>query len=150
MEKGLEESLVNKDSDPYIRFLNRIVLLCVKALAFLIVIVLLWGLVDVVVHIYNQSVAAPMGRFDTDELLETLGSFLAVLIVVEVFLNIVFYLKKDVVHVPLVLATGLTAVARKIIVIDYLEVQPYTLFGIAAIIFASGVVYWLIAVKEAK
>lgn len=150
MEKGLEESLVSRESDPYIRFLNKIVLLTVKALAFLIVIILLWGIVDVIVHIYDTAITEPAGRYDTEELLETLGSFLAVLIIVEVFLNIVFYLKKDVVHVPLVLATGLTAVARKIIILDYIGTDPMTLFGIAAIIFASGLVYWLVAVKEAK
>lgn len=148
MNKEPEESLVRKENDPFIRFLNRVVILCVKVLAVFIVCVLLWGMIDVAVHIYNQSVASPIGRFDTDELLQTLGSFLAVLIVVEVFLNIVFYLKKDAIHVPLVLATGLTAVARKVIIIDYFTTAPLTLFGIASVILSVGLVYWLVAIKD--
>lgn len=148
MTKREEESLARKENDPLINYLNKVVIVSVKILAVLIVGVLIWGLVDVVVHIHNQIIDTPVGRFDTEGLLIILGSFLAVLIIIEVFLNIVFYLKKDAVHVPLVLATGLTAVARKVIIVDYMTVPPMTLIGIAAVIIATGLVYWLVAIKE--
>ncbi len=41
------------------------------------------------------------------------------LIAIEIFLNIVLYLRDDVLHVKLVLATALMAIARKVIVLDY-------------------------------
>lgn len=138
------ESLVKNERDPLITFLNKIVVFCVKCLAVLTVLVIMWGLVDVIVHLYLQFWTSFSTSFEVETLISTLGIFLAVLIAIEIFLNIVFYLKKDAVHVPLVLATALTAVARKVIVLDYSSSGPEYIYATAAVIFAVGVSYWLI------
>ncbi len=39
---------------------------------------------------------------------------------IEIFINITVYLREDVIHVRLVVATALMAVARKVIVFDFL------------------------------
>jgi uncharacterized membrane protein (DUF373 family) len=144
MDNLPHDSLIREEKDSLIRFLNKCVIYSVKALAILIIFVLFWGLADVIVHIIQQFWLAPIGRFDVENLISTLGSFLAVLIVIEIFINIIFYLKKDAVHVPLVLATALTAVARKVIILDYSIAEPAVLYGIAAIVLAVGIVFWLV------
>lgn len=148
MDNLPHDSLVGEEKDPLIRLLNRIVIYVVKALAVMIVIVMFWGVVDVVVHMVQQFLLPPIGRFEAEGLLTILGSFLAVLIVIEIFINIVFYLKRDAVHVPLVLATALTAVARKVIIMDYNVVSPLVMYGIAALIFSIGIVFWLVTRRE--
>lgn len=140
----LEESLTRQTSDPLIRFLNKIVVLTVKVLAILMIIVILWGLADVAVHLFRQFLEPWPETFNAQNLIETLGSFLAVLIAIEIFLNIIFYLKKDAIHVPLVLGTALTAVARKVILLDYTVATPDYIYATAAVIFAVGAVYWLV------
>lgn len=147
MENLPHDSLIGTEKDPLLRVLNKCVVYSVKFLAVMIIFVLFWGLADVIVHIFQQFWLSPIGRFDAENLISTLGSFLAVLIVIEIFINIIYYLKKDAVHVPLVLATALTAVARKVIILDYAVAQPPILYGIAAIILALGVVFWLITKK---
>lgn len=145
MEQEPEESLVTRTRDPLIDYLNQIVVLSVKFLAILMVFVILWALADVVMHLYNQIFIAAFLIFNIDSLLVTFGAFLAVLIAIEIFLNIVFYLKKDAIHVPLVLATALTAIARKVIILDFSTITPPYIFATAAVIFSLGISYWLIS-----
>jgi len=144
-EHHTEGSLVQNTPDPLIRNLNRVVVYCVKILAVLMVVVIFLAMLDVLAHLYRQVSTSFSSAFSVENLIAILGSFLAVLIAIEIFLNIVFYLKRDAIHVPLVLATALTAASRKVIILDYALVSPFTIFALASIIFALGVSYWLIA-----
>lgn len=146
-DKQIHESIVHETQDPLISILNKVIVLCVKILAILMVLIILWSVVDVIIHIYQQLVVPTVAAFNSDVLITIFGGFLLVLIAIEIFLNIVFYLKKDAIHVPLVLGTALTAVARKVIVLDYNIVQPYQIYAIAASILAVGITYWLITKK---
>lgn len=150
MDNTSQESLVEKSNDPLIQFLNKTVVFSVKILAVMMVIVIWLALVSVAVHLFERMIAKPFSLFDVETLITTLGDFLAVLIAIEIFLNIVFYLKKDAVHVPLVLATALTAVARKVIILDYSAATWDHLTATAAVIFAVGITYWLVTkpIKE--
>ena len=151
MEKNNEpkESLIEGTKDPLIRILNKIIVYSVKFLAILMVLVILWAQVDVIVHLFQNIVISAASRFDIENLLATLGSFLAVLIAIEVFLNIIFYLKKDAIHVPLVIATALTAIARKVIILDYVTTSASLIYATAALVLALGITYWLVT-KEVK
>lgn len=147
MDQQPKESLVQENRDPLISFLNKMVVICVKLLAILMVFVIYLALFDVCVHLYRQVTYSLTSAFNVEKLITTLGTFLAVLIAIEIFLNIVFYLKKDAIHVPLVLATALTAVARKVIILDYAIATPLAMLALAAVILALGVSYWLITKK---
>ena len=45
------------------------------------------------------------------------------------------------------LATALMAIARKVIVLDYKELEPEYIWATAAIILALSVGYWLVTKK---
>lgn len=149
-ESEREDSLIKTAHDPLIDFLNKVVIMSVKFLAVLMVLVVLWALADVVMHIYLQIVVASLQVFNIDSLLSIFGAFLAVLIAIEIFLNIIFYLKKDAIHVPLVLSTALTAVARKVIILDYTTTPPLHVFATAAVILAVGITFWLVTRDNIK
>lgn len=140
----LKNDLIFENKDPFVNFLNRVVTLCVKALAVLMVLVIVWSTIDVVYHLYAHSREPSSAIFNIDRLLLDLGAFLAVMIAIEVFLNIIFYLSSDKVHVPLVLATALTAVSRKVIIFDYSTISPELMYAVAAVIASIGVVFWLV------
>lgn len=140
-----EKGVIQVSNDPLIAILSRYVVWSVKLLAVMMVIVIYWSMLDVVYHVYAQISLGTASFFNVNTLITTLGSFLAVLIAIEIFLNIIFYLKRDAVHVPLVLSTAVTAVARKVIIIDYSTANYLDLFALAAVIFALGLTYWLVA-----
>lgn len=142
-----QDSMIQESKDPLISFLTKIIIVCVKFLAVMMVLVVIWAVIDVAIYMFQQFAAPKVSTFSVDGLIDLLGAFLAVLIAIEVFLNIVFYLKKDAIHVPLVLGTALTAVARKVIVLDYTIAQPHHIYAIAASILAVGITYWLVTKK---
>ena len=64
----------------------------------------------------------------------TFGAFFAVLIVIDIFLNITLYLRDDVVHVKLVVATALMAIARKLIVFDFMKIDGIEILCTGAVV----------------
>lgn len=142
-----EREILEDRSSPFIYWLNQTVLLNVKCLAVFMVLVIIWGSVGVVGYMY-QVMSTQSFLFSPDIMLDIMGSFLSILIAIEIFMNIVFYLKEDAIHVPLVLATALTAVARKVIVIHYNAESYLQLFATAAVVLAVGVTYWLVVKKN--
>jgi uncharacterized membrane protein (DUF373 family) len=75
-------------------------------------------------------------------LLEIFGYFLLVLIGVELLETLKAYVKKDVIHIRVVLEVALIAMARKVIIEEPNVVPSLTLFGIAALILALGIAYF--------
>lgn len=134
--------------DYTIRLLHRIIRIAVKVLAVLMVAVIVWGIGDVIYVLYMRLIEPPFLLLSINDIFETFGAFLAVLIGIEIFVNISMYLSKNVIPVRLVVATGLMAVARKVIIFDFDKISPPYIFGVAAVVFSLGITYWLITKKD--
>jgi len=130
--------------DRTIRFLHRIIRAAVKLLAILMVLTIVWGIGDVIHVLYQRIMEEPFLLLQISDILATFGSFLAVLIAIEIFVNIRMYLSTDVIPVRLVVATALMAIARKVIIFDFEHITPLYIFGTASVVLALGVTYWLI------
>ena len=128
--------------------LKKTVKYIVTALAVLMTAVIFWGALDVAILLYEQLAMEPFLRIGTEHLLTVFGSFLTVLIAIEIFLNITLYLTKNMFHVQLVVATALTAVARKVIVLDYSVASAPLIYAMAAIVLSVGIAYWVAYHKE--
>ncbi len=114
-----------------------------RVLAVLMVLVIWWGVADVVYVLYGRISTHPYFLLEISDILATFGAFMAVLIAIEVFVNIVSYLSDDALHIDIVLATAYMAVLRKIIILDYKEVSPDYVYATAALALALAVGYWL-------
>ncbi len=145
-ERG--HGLANQSDDPFIDFLHKIIRVAVKVLAVLMVAVIVWGIGDVMYVLYQRLVEPPFLLLSISDILATFGAFLAVLIAIEIFINITLYLKTDVIPVRLVVATALMAISRKVIIFDFEKVTPPFVVGTAAVVLALGITYWLIARKS--
>lgn len=130
--------------DPTIRFLHRIIRIAVKILAVLMVLVIVWGIGDVIYVLYQRLTEPPFLLLQINDILATFGAFLAVLIAIEIFINISMYLSTNVIPVRLVIATALMAIARKVIIFDFETITPPFIYGTAAVVLALGITYWLI------
>jgi uncharacterized membrane protein (DUF373 family) len=105
-----------KHEDATIRVLHIIIRTAVKILAILMVMVIVWGIGDVIYVLYSRVSEPPFLLLSIGDILANFGAFLAVLIAIEIFMNISMYLTKDVIPVRLVIATALMAIARKVII----------------------------------
>ena len=134
--------------DPLISLLAKSIRYAVRILAVLMVLVIWWGVADVVYVLYERISNHPMYLLNISDIFATFGAFMAVLIAIEIFINITSYLRDNVIHIKIVLATAFMAVARKVIVLDYNEVSSDYVFATAALVLALSVAYWLAVVKN--
>lgn len=123
--------------------LNAIIRLATRVLAVLMVLVIWWGVADVVYVLYSRISAHPYFLLEISDILATFGAFMAVLIAIEVYVNIVSYLREDGLHIEVVLATAYMAVLRKIVVLDYKEISPEYVYATAALAIALAIGYYL-------
>ncbi len=144
----LEVVLPSIPDDKFIDALKKVINYCVKTLAILMLLTIVWGVADVAYVLYNRLSQPPYFLLKISDILATFGAFLAVLIAIEIFENIILYLRHDIIHVKLVVATALMAIARKVIVFDFKELKSEYVWATAAVIIALGVTYWLISKKE--
>jgi len=130
--------------EPLIKYLQVIIHWSVRVLAILMVVVIVMGVVDVGWTLYQKLLSPPGYILTINDMLATFGAFMAVLIAIEIFINITVYLREDVIHVKIVMATALMAIARKVIILDLKETPPEYLWGIASVVFAISIGYWLV------
>lgn len=124
-------------------FLQRVISICLKALAFMMAFVIICSALDVARLIFEAVTSPPYAILNLEQILHSFGGFLIVLIGIEIFLNIILYFRKDMSHIKLVLATALMAIARKVIILDYKEATYEQMIAIAALILTLGIAYWL-------
>lgn len=134
--------------DPLIGFLNRVIRLVARALAVIMALVILWGVADVLYVLWQRLMLPPFMLLEINDILATFGAFMAVLIAIEIYHNIILYAHES--HdrhlaVEIVLSTALMAIARKVIVFDFDQVGPLHIFGTAAVTVALVIGYYLIA-----
>lgn len=142
-----DNHLCEHPGDPLVTGLNKVIRQSIRVLAVLMVLVILWCVADVVKVMYDKLSAPPILLMDLEDIFDVFAAFLAVLIAIEIFANITLYLRDDIIHVKLVIATALMAAARKVIVLDFSILDPGYLYGLGSIIVALGVTYWLVSAK---
>ena len=135
---------MQEHDDKLIAFLHRIIKVPVKILAVLMVLVIFWGVGDVIYVLYQRLMSPPFMLLSITDILRTFAAFLAVLIAIEIYQNIVLYLRTDVIPIKLVIATALMAIARKVIIIDFDTITPIYIFATAAVVLSLGITYFLI------
>lgn len=114
----------------------------VVALAGLLIVVVLLSTVHLGALIVEEVLKPPRWLIPVEGLLDIFGYFLLVLIGVELLETLKAYLRKDVIHVRVVLEVALIAMARKVIIEEPNTAPGTTLFGIAALILALGIAFY--------
>ncbi len=147
---NIHDELPTDHNESLISFLNKLIKVAIKILAILMVLVIFWGVGDVLYVMYNNLIAEPFMLLNLTDIFKTFAAFLAVLIAIEIYQNIVLYLSSNVIPLKLVLATALMAIARKVIIIDFKELTPMYIFSIATVVLALGIAYYVVNLEHAQ
>jgi uncharacterized membrane protein (DUF373 family) len=118
------------------RFISRLL-----SLAMLVVIIV--ALVDLFLYLGATLTNVPP-EFLRRTLIEIFGFFLTVLIALEILENITAYLRNHEIQLKLVIVTSLTAVARKIIVLDLDKTRGLDLIGLGLAVLTLSISYWIV------
>jgi uncharacterized membrane protein (DUF373 family) len=131
---------------PVIKKFQKIIIL---VLVVLMALVLLLSTVELAWVIIKDIITPPILILEIDELLEIFGLFMLVLIGIELLDTIAkTYMAESVDHAQIVMAVAIIAIARKVIILDVKDLSGLALVGIAAIILALSIGYFLIKKKE--
>ena len=122
--------------------IGRVQRLTAQAMVVLLIIVVLLSTAHLGLLLIQKVLEPPRFLIPVQGLLEIFGYFLLVLIGVELLETLKAYLRKDLIHVRVVLEVALIAMARKVIIEEPNTVSSLTLFGIAALILALGVAFY--------
>ena len=122
--------------------LTKIQKITVMALAGMLIVVMVLSTVHLGVLIFEEVMRPPRFLIRVEGLLEIFGYFLLVLIGVELIETLKAYVKKDAIHVRVVLEVALIAMARKVIIEEPNNVAGVTLLGIAALILALAIAFY--------
>jgi uncharacterized membrane protein (DUF373 family) len=106
--------------------------------------VLILATIELGYYLVKNVVESDFALMDLDQLMDLFGVFMLVLIGIELLDTIKVYLKENVVHVEVVVLVAIIAVARKVVVLKIEEIDGLTVIGIAFIIVALAVAYYLI------
>jgi len=112
-------------------------------MAFMMLAVLL-ATIEVGVILWQQMMKPPLMLLDVKEMMEVFGFILMVIIGLELLETIKAYLTKHEIHVEVVLLVALVAVARKVIILDYKEIEPEMMFAVAALVLSMSVGFYVV------
>ena len=129
-----------------IKKLERMLILALVAMMALVVVL---ATVELGWIITKDVVSPPVFLLEIEELLEIFGLFMLALIGIELLETIVkTYLHQSADHARIVMSVAIIAVARKVIILDVKDASELTLLGLAAIILALCIGYYLIRSKH--
>ena len=149
-KRGVINLLKNATSnDSYLKLIHWIENFVAKVLSLTLSVVILIALADLVFLLVEDATNDPKG-FYNKTLIELFGSFLNILIALELLENITAYLKKHIVQLELVLVTSLIAVARKIIIFDLQKYSDSDLLALGIAIVCLAASYWLVKTVNSR
>ena len=110
--------------------------------------VVLLATIELAWIIIKDIITPPLFLLEINELFEIFGLFMLVLIGIELLETIIkSYTKQNTNHAKIVMAVAIIAIARKVIILDVENYSGQSLLGIAAIVLALSLGYYLIQCK---
>jgi len=106
--------------------------------------VLILATIELGYYLIKSVIESNFALIDLDQLMDLFGVFMLVLIGIELLDTIKVYLKENVVHVEVVVLVAIIAIARKVVVLKIEAMEGTTVIGLAFIIVALAVAYYLI------
>ena len=96
-------------------------------------------------YVVATDIFRPPGFFvGVEDLFDVFGLFLMVLIGLELMETVRMYLKEHVIHAEIMLLVAITAVTRKVVILDAKDIDPLVLFAIGFMIVALTAGFYLL------
>lgn len=133
-----------KSTMTMIKYLHKFERVVIATLILMLALVVLLSVLELGWVLIRDISKPPIFILEIRELLELFGLFLLVLIGIELLETMKKYYTKGRVDLDVIISVSLIALGRKIITMDPKAYDPMTLVGIAAIILALFLGYWVI------
>ena len=136
--------------EKYISYFERIIIIALIVLMALVVAILTFEMSIIIIREVFQNNENPGIIIDTDEVIKIFGFFINVLIGLELFETVKLYLKENIFHPEVILMISLIAILRKVIILDFSEIDSVMAMAIALLIGSITIGYYLIKKANRK
>jgi len=126
------------------RYLDSFERIITRILLVMMAVVVVLATIEVIWFVIKDVLTPPVILLEIQQLLDLFGLFLLVLIGLELMHSVKIFIENREIHVESVLSVALIAVARKIIILDPKDQTEGILLGIAALVLALGVGYYVV------
>ena len=116
----------------------------------LVVAILTFEMSIIIIREVFQNNENPGIIIDTNEVIKIFGFFINVLIGLELFETVKLYLKENIFHPEVILMISLIAILRKVIILDFSEIDSVMAMAIALLIASITIGYYLIKKANRK
>ncbi|OFX88850.1 MAG: hypothetical protein A2W99_05120 [Bacteroidetes bacterium GWF2_33_16] len=116
----------------------------IYALIGMMVIILILATIELGYYLVKNILNSNYLLIDLDNLMDLFGVFLLVLIGIELLDTIKVYLRRNVVHVEVVVLVAIIAIARKVVVLKIEQLSGELIMGIGVLVISLSVAYYLI------
>ena len=113
-------------------------------LLLLLLVVIGFSLVSLVVVTVERLISPPVYLLENHEIIDLFGMFLLVLIGIEFLESIKAYLKENVIHYELIIAIAITAIARKVILVELDTPGDFEVIGLGIVVLSLSAGYYLL------
>jgi len=127
--------------EKFVRIFDKLIIVSLLGMMMFAVLV---STIELGVILVQELAKPPVMLLNLEEMLEVFGFFLMVLIGVELLETLKAYFDENRVHAEVVFLVAMVAVARKVIILDYSKITAPLLYGVAAVIVALGIGYFLV------
>ena len=127
-----------------IDYLHKFERIVIATLILMLALVILLSVVELGWVLITDIITPPIFILEIRELLELFGLFLLVLIGIELLETMKKYYTEGKVDLDVIVSVSLIALGRKIITLDPKAYEALSLVGMAAIILALFIGYWII------
>ena len=119
------------------------------ALLVLMGVVVASATIEVAFEVVTGLIEPPGFFLGVSELFDIFGLFLMILIGLELMTSIHMYLEDHSIHAEMMFLVALTAMTRKIVILDATKIEPMVAFGIGFLVLALAAGYYLIKKRGA-
>lgn len=114
------------------------------ALLILVVVIVVFATLEVGYVIFTNLLEPPGFFLGVADLFKLFGLFLMVLIGLELMTAIRMFIEDHSIHAELMLLVAITAITRKVVILDATDVDPVTIFAIGFLVIGLCGGYYLI------
>lgn len=131
-----------------IKYVNMFQTLVVKVVIVMMALVILSAILEIGWILAVELLNPPVLLVGVDEILDMFGLFFLVIIGIELLETVKMIIIESSMNVDVIILVGVTAVIRKVVILDIKNTDPFFLMGMGVLIVALAATYYLITSSE--
>ncbi len=131
-----------------IKYINKFQTLIIKAVIVMMAFVILSATLEIGWIVFKDLLTPPLFLIGVEQILDVFGLFFLVIIGIELLETVKMIITESSMNVDVIILVGVTAIVRKVMIIDIKNTAPMFLMGMGVLILALAATYHLITSSE--